>query len=149
MRVVRYLMLAPLVAITIGGPACSEKRVDEVAKATGAAVDKTKEAADIALQATRKGADKALDATKTLATKTQKVVATTGEVITDAWLTTKVTAKLADEKQLEGSSIDVDTSDHVVRLRGTVASMAMRNRAAEIAGGTEGVTRVVNQIVVK
>ncbi len=40
-------------------------------------------------------------------------------------------------------------NDHAVTLKGTVASSAAKARAAAIAGGTEGVTRVVNQLVVK
>jgi osmotically-inducible protein OsmY len=55
---------------------------------------------------------------------------------------------LVDEALLEGSNIDVDTDAHVVTLRGTVASEAAKNRAAVIAGDIEGVTHVVNELVV-
>jgi len=65
------------------------------------------------------------------------------------WITTKVKTKFVDETVLKGSDIDVDTDNHVVTLKGTVASTAARARAAAIASGTEGVTRVVNQLVVK
>ena len=74
---------------------------------------------------------------------------TTGEAITDGWITTKVSAKFVDEKLLKGSNINVDTEDHVVTLKGTVGSDAAKARAVEIAGNTEGVVRVVNQLVVK
>jgi osmotically-inducible protein OsmY len=50
---------------------------------------------------------------------------------------------------LQDTAIDVSTTDHVVTLRGTVASNAAKERAAEIARSTEGVTQVVNQIVVR
>jgi hyperosmotically inducible periplasmic protein len=109
----------------------ADKAMDETKKATGTAVDKTKG-----------GLDKAVDVTK-------DAVSTAGEVVTDGWITTKVKAKFADEKVLEGSDINVDTSDHVVTLKGTVTSDAGRTRAKEIAEGTKGVTRVVNQLVVK
>ena len=52
-------------------------------------------------------------------------------------------------KLLQDAAIDVDTTDRVVTLRGTVASNAAKARAAEIAGRTEGVTHVINQLVVK
>jgi osmotically-inducible protein OsmY len=70
-------------------------------------------------------------------------------VITDDWITTKVKAKFLDVELLKKSDINVDTKDHVVTLKGTVASIAARNRAAYIAADMEGVTGVVNQLVVK
>jgi len=42
----------------------------------------------------------------------------------------------------------VDTNDHVVTLKGTVASEAGRARAKEIAKTTKGVDRVVDQLVI-
>lgn len=47
------------------------------------------------------------------------------------------------------SDLHVDTNDTVVTLRGTAVSGQARARAAEIARGTEGVTRVVDEVVVK
>ena len=38
--------------------------------------------------------------------------------------------------------------NHVVTLKGTVASEKAKSRAVAIASGTEGVTRVVDQLVV-
>jgi osmotically-inducible protein OsmY len=43
----------------------------------------------------------------------------------------------------------VAKADHVVTLRGTVASSAAKVRVGEIARSTDGVTRVVNELVVK
>ena len=63
--------------------------------------------------------------------------------------TTKVSAKFADETLLEDSDINVDTNNHVVTLKGVVASDAAKTRAATIARGTEGVTRVVNELAVR
>lgn len=61
----------------------------------------------------------------------------------------KISTKFVDETLLKGSDINVDTDNRVVTLKGVVASPAAKNRAGAIAHGTEGVTRVVNQIVVK
>ena len=69
--------------------------------------------------------------------------------LTDGWITTKVSAKFVDETLLKDSNINVDTDDGVVTLRGPVASDAAKARAATIARSTEGVTRVVNQLVVR
>jgi hyperosmotically inducible protein len=109
----------------------TDKAMDATKKATGTAADKTKE-----------GVGKAIDATGNAATATS-------EVVTDSWITTKVKAKFADETLLNHSDINVDTNDRVVRLKGTVTSGAAKARAAAIARGTKGVTRVVNQLVVK
>ena len=73
----------------------------------------------------------------------------TGEKITDGWITTKVNAKFADDKLLKDSHITVETKERVVTLKGTVASKDAKQRAAMIAGGTEGVLRVVDEVVVK
>jgi hyperosmotically inducible protein len=70
-------------------------------------------------------------------------------VITDAWITSKLKVKMVDEPALKGSDINVDTSDHVVTLKGTVPSAAGKTRAAELAKNTEGVKRVINQLIIK
>jgi hyperosmotically inducible periplasmic protein len=124
------------------------------AKSTaGRAIDATEHAGEKGVAATKGVAQKTGDTTKEIAGATAKtttqVVATTGETITDGWITTKLKTKFFDETLLEDSDIHVDTNDRVVTLKGTVASSAAKARAAVIAGGTEGVTRVVNQLVVK
>lgn len=51
--------------------------------------------------------------------------------------------------RLAGSDINVATTEHVVTLKGHVRSSAARLRAGEIAAGTEGVTGVVNELIVR
>jgi osmotically-inducible protein OsmY len=131
----------------------ANKALDATKESTATAIDETQKAGEKTADATRNVAEKTVDKTKEIAggiaTKTKEFSATTGEVITDAWITTKVKAKFADETLLKGSNINVDSGDHVVTLKGTVASAPAKERAATIARGTEGVTRVVNQLVVK
>jgi hyperosmotically inducible periplasmic protein len=119
----------------------------------GKAIDATKQAGQKTADVTKDAAQKTGDTTKEIAgtagKKTKEAASATGEAITDGWITTKVRTKFVDETLLKDSHINVDTNDHVVTLRGTVTSSAAKVRAAEIAGGTEGVTRVVNQLVVK
>jgi osmotically-inducible protein OsmY len=106
-----------------------------------------------AIEDTKRGGEKAVDATKDAAAegaeKTKAIASATGEAITDGWITAKLKTKFFDETALKGSDINVDTDDHVVTLKGTVGSRTARSRAAAIARGTEGVTRVVNQLVVQ
>jgi hyperosmotically inducible protein len=102
--------------------------------------------------ATVKGAEKTKEATekaaKKTAEKTKDVAGTTGEVVTDAWITTKINADFVNEDTLKGSDINVDTKDHIVTLKGTVASAAGKARAEQIAKTTKGVTRVVNTLTI-
>ena len=89
------------------------------------------------------------DEDRTVADRVKKGLSKTGETITDAWITTKVKWFFVGEDALEGSDINVDTKEKVVTLKGTVKSAAGRNRAAELATNTDGVRRVVNELVVK
>jgi hyperosmotically inducible periplasmic protein len=167
----QWLILATLAGVAVAGSACTQKAADETTNRTAITLDKPAAPGDKALDATREGAadetkniaqktgdktkeiaEKTVDKTKEIAgavgSKTKEVVSTTGEAITDGWITTKVSAKFVDETLLKNSNINVDTKDHVVTLKGTVRSSAAKARAAEIARSTEGVTSVVNQLVV-
>jgi len=92
--------------------------------------------------------DAVVTATKTVADKTKDGLSKTGEVMTDAWVTTRVHARFVNEDLLKGSDISVDTSKHVVTLKGTVTNRAGRARATSVARGTEGVRRVVNRLTI-
>ena len=90
---------------------------------------------------TKEGAEKVVD-------KTKEGFSKTGEVITDAWITTRVKSKFVGEDLLKGSDINVDTNDHVVTLKGTVMSAAARARATEQAKEVEGVHKVVDRLTI-
>lgn len=101
---------------------------------------------------TKAGAEKTKDAVVKGATvvgeKTKDGLSKTGEVMTDGWITTRVKTRFVSDDLLKGSDISVDTDKHVVTLKGTVTSSAGRTKAGVIAGRTEGVDRVVNQLTV-
>jgi osmotically-inducible protein OsmY len=141
MSISKRLISAVLVGAIGIGSACSPKNEDQAKKVAQEIEDKTKEVAE-------KAADKTKEVAGDVADKSKEIVSATGEAITDGWITTKVKAKFADEKLLKDSKINVVTNDHVVTLKGTVASDAAKKRAAAIASGTEGVVRVVDQVVV-
>jgi osmotically-inducible protein OsmY len=89
------------------------------------------------------------DEDTTVAERVKKGLSRTGEAITDGWITTKVKWFFVGEDALDGSDINVDTKDKVVTLKGTVRSAAGRDRAVELATNTDGVRRVVNELVIK
>src|SRR4029453_78555 len=80
--------------------------------------------------------------------KTVDAAKATGGAADSGWITTKISSDFVDETLLKGSNINVDTTDHVVTLKGTVTSAAGSKRAEVIARGTDGVKGVVNQLVV-
>jgi len=125
-----------------------EKAGAKADKTMDKAGEKTKSAAEKTKDASVKGAEKTKDAAVKVGEKTKDVAATTGEAITDAWITTKLKADFVNEDTLKGSDINVDTNNHVVTLKGTVASAAGKARAAEIAKTTKGVNRVINTLTI-
>ena len=68
----------------------------------------------------------------------------------DSAITTKIKAKLAEEKMSSLANIKVDTdSKGAVVLGGKVRTQAEADKAVSIARGTEGVTSVKSTIQVK
>jgi hyperosmotically inducible protein len=129
------------------------KGVTEVRNEIVVDVAAAKSQAGKAMDSTQRAGEKAATVTKDTAQKggekTKEAVSATGETITDSWITAKVKTKFFDETLLHDSDINVETNNHVVTLKGTVPSRAAKGRAAAIAGGTEGVTRVIDQLVIK
>ena len=123
------------VIFSVGSWSCSPKDQDQARKTVQEIEDKTKEAAS--------------DAAEKITDKGKEIVSSTGEAITDGWITTKIKAKFADDKTLKDSNVTVETKEKVVTLKGTVSVDATKKQAVAIANGTEGVQRVVDEIVVK
>ena len=121
------LIVAPLLAVLTLAPAHVSAGAPPASQSVA---DKTKDAAEKTKDAVKDGLSK------------------TGEVMTDAWITTRVHARFVDEDLLKDSDISVDTSKHVVTLKGTVTGRAGRARATSVAKGTEGVHRVVNRLTI-
>lgn len=67
----------------------------------------------------------------------------------DAKVTTVVKARLLMESEVSGTSIDVDTEDGVVTLKGKVDSEAEKQLAVAIAKNTTDVTKVVDKLKVE
>lgn len=89
------------------------------------------------------------DEDKSVADRVKAGLSKTGETITDAWITTKVKWFFLGEDELKGSDINVDTNSKVVTLKGTVKTQAGKQKANQLARETEGVAKVVDQLVIK
>jgi BON domain-containing protein len=76
-----------------------------------------------------------------------------GDVISDATANARTTAtikaKLVQDAGLSAFKIDVDTTDGVVTLSGTVSSEEEISKAIDLALETEGVHKVVSSLQVK
>jgi osmotically-inducible protein OsmY len=66
----------------------------------------------------------------------------------DLSITDSVKGKLAADSEMSRLRINVETTDGVVTLSGTVATAAEKSKAEQIARNTEGVMRVVNNITI-
>lgn len=73
----------------------------------------------------------------------------TGELIDDSAITTKVKTALLADKSVSAVEVSVDTFKGRVLLAGFVKTRDERRRAAEIARSVKGVKEVTNRIEVR
>ncbi|MDE2401266.1 MAG: BON domain-containing protein [Burkholderiales bacterium] len=71
---------------------------------------------------------------------------TMGEYIDDAAITTSIKARFVENKQVDASSIHVETLNGVVMLSGFAKNQAEKDSAAAIARNVKGVKSVKNEI---
>jgi hyperosmotically inducible protein len=71
---------------------------------------------------------------------------TVGDSIDDAWIHSKIVAKLVVDKDTPERKINVDVMNNVVTLRGWVSDAKEKQEAERIATETEGVKRVNNRL---
>lgn len=73
----------------------------------------------------------------------------TGEYVTDSWITTKVKAALADDQMVKATEVNVETFKGAVQLSGFVISAAAMDQAVYVTRGIKGVTSVKNDMRLK
>jgi osmotically-inducible protein OsmY len=73
----------------------------------------------------------------------------TGQVIDDTAITTKVKKAIFDEPSLKVTQISVETFKSVVQLSGWVDSSAQIGKAASVARSVDGVVSVKNDLRLK
>ena len=72
-----------------------------------------------------------------------------GETVNEAAITTKIKAKMALDDTVKARTIGVSTTGTAVTLSGTVRTPAEHARALALARETDGVTKVIDRIVVQ
>ena len=80
--------------------------------------------------------------------KAAMAAAKAGEALEEGSLTAKIKAKMVLDDLVKARTINVTTTGTTVTLSGTVHSERERQRAVLLASETEGVAKVVDQLVV-
>lgn len=78
----------------------------------------------------------------------EKAKSTIGKGANDLWVWTKTRAALTTADDLRDSTINVDVSNDVVTLKGTVQTAAQKSAAEKTAQSVEGVKSVKNELKV-
>src|SRR5437868_14594896 len=73
---------------------------------------------------------------------------TVGQSLDDAWIHTKIVAKLIGDTQTPERKINVDVVDGAVTLRGEIDTAEAKAEAERVAKETDGVKKVTNQLKV-
>ena len=73
---------------------------------------------------------------------------TIGQSLDDAWIHTKIVAKLIGDTKTPERNINVDVVEGAVTLRGNVDTAEAKSEAERVAKETEGVKKVTNQLKV-
>ena len=73
----------------------------------------------------------------------------TGEYVTDSWITTKVKAALVDSPAVKATEVNVETFKGAVQLSGFVSSPTAMGEAIRITRDIKGVTSVKNDMRIK
>ena len=84
----------------------------------------------------------------TMSGKQETSQKSTGQVVDDAVITSKVKAALLADPDIAGLKINVDTAKGKVTLKGEVKSLSLWRKAESLARGVEGVQSVNNQLVI-
>jgi hyperosmotically inducible periplasmic protein len=98
---------------------------------------------------TSENTEKAAKAVENASERAERRLERAAAVFDDATITAKVKTALLAQPQLKGLAIDVDTSQNVVSLNGSVDSDEARTEAERLARQVAGVKEVKNNLRVK
>ena len=73
----------------------------------------------------------------------------TGEYLSDSWITTKVKAALVEDQTVRATEVNVETFKGAVQLSGFVSTHAAMDQAVRITRSIQGVTSVKNDMRLK
>lgn len=148
MRIRVKLCLAAIGIIGLGVAACTTTpNTNENANARGNTNLATPRAEATPTPATGRGQYTEEQAREERA-KAKEKKETIGQSLDDAWIHTKIVAKLIADPNTPERKINVDIVEGVVTLRGSVDSAEEKAEAERTAKETDGVKKVINQLKV-
>ena len=142
----RLLLLTAIAALTLSFAACNDAATNSNANANANSnIPGTRTAVTPAPTATPKYTEEQAREERARAKENKETI---GQSLDDAWIHTKIVAKLIGDSKTPERKINVDVVNGDVTLRGTVDTAEAKTEAERIAKETDGVKKVVNQLKV-
>jgi osmotically-inducible protein OsmY len=140
----RLLLLTAFSALTLSVAACNDTAVNSNDRAnTNANLSAPR--AEATPTATPKYTEEQAREERARAKSNKETI---GDTLDDAWIHTKIVAKLIGDTQTPERKINVDVVNNEVTLRGAVDTPEAKSEAERIAKETDGVKKVTNQLTV-
>ena len=140
----KFMLLTAIAALGLGVGACENTGPGANANAN-ANMSKPRAEATPMATATPKYSEEQAREERARAKESKETI---GDTLDDAWIHTKIVAKLIANSKTPERKINVDVVTNAVTLRGTVESAEEKAEAEKIAKETDGVQKVTNQLKV-
>ena len=142
----RLMLLTAFTTLTLSVAACNDNAVNSNNRAnTNANANLSSPRAGAMATATPKYTEEQAREERARAKSNKETI---GDTLDDAWIHTKIVAKLIGDTQTPERKINVDVVNNEVTLRGTVDTPEAKSEAERIAKETDGVKKVTNQLKV-
>jgi hyperosmotically inducible periplasmic protein len=135
LALITSVLLVSLISACKPSPQTTGEKVDEAILKTQQAASDVK--SDIKQEA------------KEIKESTQDAAKSGASAISDTAVTTGIKARLATDKDLKATDIEVETHEGLVTLKGTAPNLAALGRAKDLAASVDGAHAVDNQLSVK
>jgi len=143
---IRFSLLAAMAGFALSFAACTETPSNLNDRGnTNANVMAPRTAATAAPSATPKYTEEQAREERARAKESKETI---GQSLDDAWIHTKIVAKLIGDTQTPERKINVDVVNGEVTLRGTVDTAQAKTEAERVAKETDGVKKVTDQLKV-
>jgi len=136
----RWALMASTIALA-SLAACNQPGSDTVGQKVDRGIATTE-------RTTERAADRAGQAMENAGQKIEAGAERAADATSDAAMTAAVKASLIATPDLSALAIDVDTSNSVVTLNGTVKSEAQKSQAVDAAAKVNGVKSVVSNLTI-
>jgi osmotically-inducible protein OsmY len=141
----KLLLLIVTAALSFGSPACNDMGANTNSKANANANLASPRSEVPTPTVTPKYSEEQAREERARAKENKETI---GDTLDDAWIHTKIVAKLIGDTQTPERKINVDVVNNEVTLRGTVDTAEAKAEAERMAKETDGVKKVVNQLKV-